>query len=75
MKKESYDNSGDISIDRLISGFEFDMDGIVYISDEDKVLNSNDEELQGLDMKALRKRYDGAWEENDNGIIAVPYKK
>lgn len=74
MKKESYDNSGDISIDRLISGFEFDMDGIVYISDEDKVLNSNDEELQGLDMKALRKRYDGAWEENDNGIIAVPYK-
>lgn len=48
MKKESYDNSGDISIDRLISGFEFDMDGIVYISDEDKVLNSNDEELQGL---------------------------
>lgn len=39
------------------------MDGIVYISDEDKVLNSNDEELQGLDMKALRKRYDGAWEE------------
>lgn len=50
------------------------MDGIVYISDEDKVLNSNDEELQGLDMKALRKRYDGAWEENDNGIIAVPYK-
>lgn len=74
VKKESYDNSGDISIDRLISGFEFDMDGIVYISDEDKVLNSNDEELQGLDMKALRKRYDGAWEENDNGIIAVPYK-
>ena len=72
VKKESYDNSGDISIDRLISGFEFDMDGIVYISDEDKVLNSNDEELQGLDMKALRKRYDGAWEENDNGIIAVP---
>lgn len=45
VKKESYDNSGDISIDRLISGFEFDMDGIVYISDEDKVLNSNDEEL------------------------------
>lgn len=39
------------------------MDGIVYISDEDKVLNSNDEELQGLDMKALRQRYDGAWEE------------
>jgi len=38
VKKESYDNSGDISIDRLISGFEFDMDGIVYISDEDKVL-------------------------------------
>ena len=34
VKKESYDNSGDISIDRLISGFEFDMDGIVYISDE-----------------------------------------
>ena len=66
VKKESYDNSGDISIDRLISGFEFDMDGIVYISDEDKVLNSNDEELQGLDMKALRQRYDGAWEENDN---------
>ena len=46
MKKESYDNSGDISIDRLISGFEFDMDGIVYISDENKVLNSNDEELE-----------------------------
>lgn len=38
------------------------------------MLNSNDEELQGLDMKALRQRYDGAWEENDNGIIAVPYK-
>lgn len=74
VKKESYDNSGDISIDRLISGFEFDMDGIVYISDENKVLNSNDEELQGLDMKALRQRYDGAWEENDNGIIAAPYK-
>ena len=75
VKKESYDNSGDISIDRLISGFEFDMDGIVYISDENKVLNSNDEELQGLDMKALRQKYDGAWKENDNGIIAVPYKK
>lgn len=74
VKKESYDNSGDISIDRLISGFEFDMDGIVYISDENKVLNSNDEELQGLDMKALRQKYDGAWKENDNGIIAVPYK-
>ena len=75
VKKESYDNSGDISIDRLISGFEFDMDGIVYISDENKVLNSNDEELQGLDMKALRQRYDGTWKVNDNGIIAVPYKK
>ena len=73
VKKESYDNSGDISIDRLISGFEFDMDGIVYISDEDKVLNSNDEELQGLDMKALRQRYDGAWEENDNGIIEYSF--
>ena len=65
----------DISIDRLISGCEFGMDGIVYISDENKVLNSNDEELQGLDMKALRQKYDGAWKENDNGIIAVPYKK
>ena len=39
------------------------------------MLNSNDEELQGLDMKALRQKYDGAWKENDNGIIAVPYKK
>ena len=47
----------------------------MYISDENKVLNSNDEELQGLDMKALRQKYDGAWKENDNGIIAVPYKK
>ncbi len=74
-KNEWYDNNGEISIDRLITDFEFDMDGIVYISDENKVLNSNDEELQGLDMKALRQRYDGAWEENDNGIIAVPYKE
>lgn len=74
-KKEWYDNNGEITIDRLISGFEFDMDGIVYIADENKILNSNDDELQGLDMKALRQRYDGAWEESDNGVIAVPYKE
>lgn len=52
-------NSGDFSLQSLFTGFTFDMNGVVAVSDGKTVVNSNLESLQGKSLEESRTLYNG----------------
>lgn len=46
----TYDNNNnnEISLEKLIAGYRFKMDGVIVVTDENRVINSNVSRLQGI---------------------------
>ena len=79
-KQDWFENNGDITIDTLMTGYQFPLDTIAVIADSDgRVLNSNSEELQGLSLEECNNIYGGWYVRNGTsgsyGIsVYVPYR-
>ncbi len=59
-QEKDVEGEGDFSLDELFSGFTFDMDGVVAVSDGSTIINSNLESLQGLSLEESRELYSGS---------------
>ena len=57
--QNSTPNAGDFSLQNLFTGFTFDMNGVVAVSDGQTVVNSNLEALQGKSLEENRALYNG----------------
>ena len=55
----SAEESGDLSMKNLFTGFTFKMSGVVAVSDGQAVISSNSQRLQGMDLDASTTLYSG----------------
>lgn len=72
-KNNDYSNNGDITIDMLITDFDFNMDGVAIITDDYKVLNSNLPDIQGISVKEYLALHEGQLEKDEKGMIVAYY--
>ena len=58
-QQDNAENIGDFSLESLFTDFTFDMNGVVAVSDGEKILNSNMDLLQGISLAEGCKLYSG----------------
>ncbi len=59
-QEKDAEGEGDFSLDELFSGFTFDMNGVVAVSDGSTIISSNLESLQGLSLEESRELCSGS---------------
>ena len=68
---EAGDAVGDLSMEKLMADFPFEMQGVVVICDNDQVVGSNNTKLIGKSIEECKKLYIGAFNPNKDGIVRL----
>ena len=70
VRKEGILSEG-MSMETLFTGFPFEMGGIVAVSDGDRIVGTNSDNLQGRTIDECRELFVGGLNPNDDGIIRL----
>ncbi len=68
---KTYDIGGDLTLDTIFLGFPFEKQGIVVISDGDRVISTNSTNLYGKSVEECISLYSGNFEVKSDGLVTL----
>ena len=63
--------AGDLSMEVLLADFPFEMQGVVVICEDDRIVGSNQTELIGKTTEEFKNLYQGSFDADKDGIIRL----
>ena len=70
-KEEVNEKNGDLTMETVFADFPFKMDGSVVISDETKVVSTNESKLLGMSVKECDELYQNTFHESKDHIVRI----